>query len=313
MNMTKSENEDSYLGSVDIDIEEEMADLEQKKTSQMNLVWLRFKRNKLALIGIGIIATLVITALLAQFIAPYDPITDYNVSNKLVDPSSEHLLGTDYMGRDIFSRLIYGSRKALLIGIGIVALGGGIGVALGLLAGAFGGWVDEVIMRVTDTFLSFPVIVFAIVFSAVMGMGEIPIVLAVGFILWTRFARVTRGEVLSIKQERFIEAAKAIGESRFSIILRYLLPNVLPSIVVVATIQMPAALLYSASLSYLGVGAQPPTPAWGLMVSKGQTYFLFHPWMATFAGLAIVLTVLGFNFMGDGLRDALDPMTRGES
>lgn len=309
----KSDNkENSYLGTEGIDLEAELADLEQKETSQFHLVWLRFKRNKLALVGAGIIITLVVLAILAPLIAPYDPV-EIDIDKKLEDPSEDHLLGTDYLGRDILSRLLYGARNALLIGIGIVGLAGGIGVTLGLLAGSFGGAVDEVIMRLTDTFLSFPILVFAVAFATAMGFGQWPVVIAVGTIMWTRFARVTRGEILSLKQERFIEAAEAIGESRFNIIMRYLLPNVLPSIVVVATIQMPAALLYDASLSYLGLGIQPPAPSWGGIVSKGQTYMLFDPWMVTFAGLAIVITVLGFNFMGDGLRDALDPMTRGES
>ncbi|MFP4051062.1 MAG: ABC transporter permease [Thermoplasmata archaeon] len=307
---TEDDEDTSYLGTEGVDLEAELADLEQKKTSQFNLVWLRFKRNKLAIIGAGIIITLVLLAILAPLLAPYGPL-EQNIDRKLEDPSSDHLLGTDYLGRDIFSRLLYGARNALLIGLGIVGLAGGIGVSLGLIAGSFGGIVDEVIMRLTDTFLAFPVLVLAIALATAMGMGQWPVVVAVGIIMWTRFARVTRGEILSLKQERFIEAAEAIGESRFSIIMRYLLPNVLPSIVVVATIQMPAALLYDAALSYLGVGIQPPNPSWGGIASKGQTFMLTSPWMVTFAGIAIVITVLGFNFMGDGLRDALDPMTRG--
>lgn len=306
------DEKDSYLGTEGVDLEAELADLEQKKTSQFNLVWLRFKRNKLALVGAGITLTLIFLAIFAPLIAPHDPYQQ-NIDKKLEAPSSENPLGTDYLGRDLLSRLLFGARNALMIGLAIVAIAGGIGVSLGLIAGSFGGVIDEIIMRLTDTFLSFPILVFAAAFAAAMGYGQEPVIVAVGLIMWTRFARVTRGEILSLKQERFIEAAEAIGESRFNIITRYLLPNVLPSIVVVATIQMPAALLYDAALSYLGIGIQPPHPSWGGIVNKGQTYMLFEPWMVTFAGLAIVITVLGFNFMGDGLRDALDPMTRGES
>ncbi len=303
--------EESYFGSEDVDIKQELEDLKEKETSQMELVWLRFKRNKLALFGMGVIMTLIITAIFAPFLAPYDPVEDYDVYNDKAPPSSEHLLGTDKNGRDTLSRLIYGTRIALFIGILIVAVSGGIGVTLGLLAGTMGGWVDEVIMRVVDTFMAFPILVFAMGVSIALGKGLYPVIIAVGLIIWTRFARVTRADVLSIKQEQYIEGAKAIGESRLSIITKYYFPNVLPSVVVVATIQMPSALLYSATLNWFGIGAQPPTPTWGSMVSAGSGIMQFNPWLVTFSGLAIVITVLGFNFIGDGLRDALDPIRGG--
>ncbi|MFO7793100.1 MAG: ABC transporter permease [Candidatus Saliniplasma sp.] len=302
----------SYFGSEDVDIKQELKDLKEKETSQMELVWLRFKRNKLALFGAGVMIVLIITAIFAPFLAPYHPIRDYDVYNRKEAPTMEHPLGTDNMGRDTLSRLIYGARIALFIGILIVAISGGIGVTLGLIAGTMGGWVDEIIMRVVDTFMAFPVIVFAMGVSISLGMGLYPVIIAVGLIIWTRFARVTRADVLAIKQEMYIEGAEAIGESRFSIITRYFFPNVLPSIVVVATIQMPSALLYSATLNFLGFGAQPPEPSWGGMVNEGAEFMQFNPWLATFSGLAIVITVLAFNFMGDGLRDALDPIRGGE-
>ncbi len=304
------EEDGSYFGTEEVDIEQEIEDLKKKKTSQMELVWLRFKRNKLALFGTGVLFLLIFAAVFAPFIAPYDPL-ETNVQRRREDPSSDHWLGTDQLGRDILSRLIYGARIALFIGLIIVGVSGGIGVTLGLLAGTIGGWVDEVIMRVVDAFMAFPVLVFGIAFAVSFGGGLYPVILAVGLIMWTRFARVTRGDVLAIKQELYIEGAKAIGESKKNIIFRYFLPNVLPSIVVVATIQMPSAILFSAALNFLGIGVEPPTPSWGEMVNAGSKFMQFRPNMVTVSGLAIVITVLAFNFMGDGLRDALDPVRRG--
>ncbi len=306
------ENEDTYFGTEKEDLKQEMEDLKKKETSQLELVWLRFKRNKLALLGAAFLMGLILVAILAPFIAPYSP-NETDVYNKRAPPSSEHLLGTDQLGRDTLSRLIFGSRVALLVGLLIVSVSGGIGITLGLLAGSFGGWVDEVIMRLVDTFMAFPVIIFGMAMASALGFGLYPVIIAVGFIVWTRFARVTRGEVLSIRQETFIESAKSVGESKWSIIFRYIFPNVLPSIVVVATIQMPTAILYSAALNFLGIGVQKPTPSWGSMVSDGSAFMQFHPTLVTVAGIAIVITVLAFNLVGDGLRDALDPVRRGGS
>jgi len=306
----KESDEESYFGSKDTDIKQELEDLKKKETSQLELVWLRFKRNKLALFGGLVLIILVITAIFAPFLAPYDPL-ETNLDRRREAPSWDHPLGTDQLGRDTLSRLIHGTRVALFIGILIVAVSGGIGVTLGLIAGTMGGLVDEVIMRVVDTFMAFPVLVFAAGMSVALGEGLYPVIIAVGLIIWTRFARVTRGDVLAIKQEKYIEGAKAIGESKLSIITKYFFPNVLPSVVVVATIQMPSALLFSATLSFLGLGAQPPTPVWGAMVDSGADFMWTNPWLVTISGMAIVVTVLAFNFMGDGLRDALDPIRGG--
>lgn len=309
--MKDESNEKSYFGTEEVDMEQEMEDLKEKETSQMEMVWLRFKRNKLALFGLGVLFILVFTAVFAPLLAPYDPISDYDVQKDREGPSREHLLGTDQNGRDILSRLIYGARYALLIGLVIVAVSGGIGISLGLLAGSIGGWVDEVIMRVVDAFMAFPTLIFGMALATALGFGLYPVIIAVGLITWTRFARVVRGDVLAIKQETYIESAKAIGESKGSMMLRYFLPNVLPSIVVVATIQMPTAILASAALNFLGIGIQTPTPSWGGMVSTGSQFMQFKPHMVTVSGIVIVITVLAFNFVGDGLRDALDPVRRG--
>ena len=306
------DKEKKILQDEGIDYEEELRDLKQKQTGQLDLAWMRFKRSKLAIFGAFVVISLAAVAIFAPFVAPYSPYK-LDILHKLEGPSMAHILGTDNLGRDIFSRLVFGSRIALKIGLLIVAVSGGIGITLGLLAGTIGGWVDELIMRLVDTFLAFPTLVLALAIAGALGPGLYNVIIAVGIVVWTRFARVTRGEILSIKEERYIEAARAAGESRFNIMIRYLLPNVLPSILVVATLQLPMALLSSAALSFLGVGAQPPRPSWGYMVSAGRGYILQAPWISTFPGLAIMLTVLGFNFIGDGLRDALDPMSRSDS
>lgn len=253
---------------------------------------------------------LIIVAIFAPILAPHDPIKT-DIYNTRAYPSLEHPLGTDQLGRDTLSRLMYGARIALLIGLLVVFVSGGIGVTLGLIAGTKGGWIDEVIMRTVDAFLAFPTLIFGLALATSLGFGLYPVIIAVGLVMWTRFARITRGEVLSIKNEMFIESAEAIGESKTHIVLRYFLPNILPSIVVMATIQIPWAILAAAALNYLGVGIQPPTSSWGEMVKSGSVYMQFNPLLVTVSGMAIVITVLAFNFVGDGLRDALDPVRRG--
>jgi len=306
----KEDKKNSYFGSEETDIEEEIEDLKKKETSQWQLTWLRFKRHKLALFGLGVMIALILSAIFAPFVAPHDPY-ETNPERMREGPSWDFLLGTDDIGRCILSRLIFGARIALMTGLLIVGVSAGIGVTVGLIAGATGGWVDALIMRIVDAFMAFPVLIFALGLATALGRGIYPVIIAAGFILWTRFARVTRGDVLSIKNELYIESAKAIGESRTNIILKYYLPNILPSVVVIATIIMPSAILYQASLNFLGIGGQPPLAAWGTMVAQGQAYIRSHPHMSTFAGLAVVITVLAFNFVGDGLRDALDPVRGG--
>jgi len=306
-----NDDDEKYFGEDTELLEEEIKDLKEKKKSQLNVYWMRFKRNKLALAGLGIVIALIIAAIFAPLLAPYDPYSTDATSTR-VEPSLEHPFGTDQVGRDTLSRLIYGSRIALLIGVLIVAVAGSIGVTLGLVAGVMGGWVDEVIMRVVDAFMAFPILVFAAALAVALGMGLYPVIIAVGLIIWTRFARVVRGDVISLKQEQFIEGAYAIGESKWNLVTKYYLPNILPSIAVVGTIILPQALIYSATLSFLGIGAQEPTASWGLMVRAGSRYLGFYPYQAIFSGLAIIITVLGFNFIGDGLRDALDPVRGGK-
>ena len=283
--------------------------LKRRRTSQFYLIWLRFKRNKLAVIGLSFVLVMVFVSLLAPWIAPHDPYATRPL-RKLEAPSLEFPLGTDALGRGVMSRLFFGSRIALKIGVLIILFEGSIGVFMGLVSGFFGGWADEIVMRLVDILRSFPVIVLAMAIAGIMGQGIYNVVIALGIVGWTTYARMVRSKILSIKEEDYVEAAYSIGEPSYSVILRYVLPNALPTAIVMMAIMMPTALIASATLSFLGVGVQPPTPSWGSMVSAGRDYLLEAPWISTSAGFFIMFTVLGFNFLGDGLRDALDPTTK---
>jgi len=272
----------------------------------------RLKRHRLATVGAIIIVLLILIAVSAPFVSPYDPLKQ-NYDELLLPPSTKHWLGTDDLGRDMLSRIIYGSRYALLIGVAIVMIEMAVGVTLGLIAGFFGGFIDTVIMRFVDIMLSLPMLVLGLAIAGALGGGLLNVILAIGVIGWVEFSRLIRGEVLSVRASTFIEATRAIGTSNFRILIRHILPNTAASIIVLATLMIPDAILTSAALSFLGIGAQPPTPEWGLILSSGRNYLSTAWWIATFPGLAIMLTVLGFNFLGDGLRDALDPKLRGRT
>ncbi len=290
-------------------IEKEIKELKQKRTSQLFLTWLRFKRNRLSMVGLSFVLVIIFIAIFAPLLTPYDPY-DTNPFRRLENPSREHLLGTDELGRDLLTRLLYGSRIALQVGILIVLFEGFIGITLGLLAGYLGRWVDEIIMRLVDILRSFPVIILAMAIAGIMGQGLYNVVIAIGLVGWTTYARMVRGKILSIKESEFVEAAFSIGESTPSVILRYILPNVLPTAVIMICIMMPTALIASATLSFLGVGVQPPLPCWGSIAAAGRDYITRAPWISTSAGFFIMFTVLGFNFIGDGLRDAFDPTSK---
>jgi ABC-type dipeptide/oligopeptide/nickel transport system permease subunit len=258
----------------------------------------------------GVVAILlVLVALAAPHIAPYDPIHQ-DLANSLAGPSMAHLAGTDVHGRDIFSRIIYGTRISLRIGFLGMLLGCVGGVILGLVAGYYGGWADTIIMRLLDVQLAFPGLLVAICIIAIIGPGLENVILAVGIFSVPLFARVTRGQVLSLKQQDFILAARMMGAHDGRIILNHLLPNAVAPILVLCTLRIATAILTAASLSFLGLGAQPPTPEWGAMLSDGRAYLTIAPHVATTPGLAILITVLSFNLLGDGLRDALDPRLR---
>jgi peptide/nickel transport system permease protein len=266
-------------------------------------------------IPLTIITVLVTTAMLAEVLTPYSP-TDISLANRLRPPfweqggSLAHPLGTDPMGRDLLTRMIYGARVSLVVGVLALLVGGGIGAALGLIAGYFGGRLDAIVMRVADTTMAFPIILFAILFVVVLGGSIATTVLAVALVLWARYARVIRGEVLSLRERDFVAQARIAGCSSTRIMLIHLFPNILNTLVVLLSLQVGWVIIVEASLSFLGAGIPPPTPTWGSMIAEGRDYIATAWWVSFFPGLAILATVLSFNLFGDWLRDALDPKLR---
>ena len=265
-----------------------------------------FRLNPLAKIGLLIILLLFITALLASSLAPYSPLSQ-QLDKRLKTPSWKHPLGLDEYGRDILSRIIYGSRISLYIGIIVVFISFIIGLTLGLIAGYEGGWVDELIMRITDILLAFPGILLAIALMAILGPSLNNVILALCLIGWISYARLVRGQVLKIKEMPYVMAARAIGAGKISILLRHILPNIISPIIIQATLGIAGVIISEASLSFLGLGVQEGVPSWGAMLNGGRNYMIEAPHLTLFPGLAIMIVVLGFNFVGDGLRDALDP------
>lgn len=278
----------------------------KRKTGPWYDVWRRLKRNKMAMFGLVIILLLVFTAIFADVIAPYG-FDDQNLKDRLMAPGAKYLLGTDNFGRDILSRIIYGSRISLQVGfiaVGIAALVGG---SLGAIAGYYGGKLDNFLMRIMDILLAIPSILLAISIVAALGPGLVNVMIAVGIGSIPSYARIVRASVLSIRDQEFVEAAKAVGANDFRIITKHILPNSLAPIIVQATLGVAGAILSAAGLSFIGLGIQPPTPEWGAMLSSGREYLRDHWHVATFPGLAIMITIFALNLLGDGLRDALDP------
>lgn len=269
--------------------------------------WRRLKRNKVALLGALIVVILLFTALAAPLIAPYDPVHDGSLKERLQPPSSKHWLGTDKLGRDIFSRIVYGARISVEVGVISVGIALIVGTLMGALGGYYGGWLDSILMRIVDIMLAFPSVLLAIAIMAVLGPSLENAMVAIGLVNVPSFARVVRSTVLAVKATEYIEAAKAIGARDARIIFRHILPNCIAPIIVTATLGIGTAILDAAGLSFLGLGAQPPTPEWGAMLADTRDLLLKAPWVAIFPGIAIMLNVLGFNLLGDGLRDALDP------
>lgn len=280
--------------------------LQVRQTSFAEDIWRRFKRNRLALVGAGIVSVLCVLALLAPVIAPYDPV-EVNLDIQFDVPSLQHLFGADLYGRDLLSRVIYGARISLLIGFIPSAISMAIGAALGVLAAFYGKWVDAFIMRLADVVLAFPSIILAMVVTYTLGASLFTLFIALSVVGWASAARVVRSQALAIKETDFITASKSIGVGDARIMFRHIIPNCLAPILVLFTLNIPEAIMAEAGLSFLGVGAQPPTPSWGLMVNEAQQYVFSAPWASILPGVAILLTTLGFNFVGDGLRDAIDP------
>jgi peptide/nickel transport system permease protein len=269
-------------------------------------VWRRFRRNKLAMMGLGFIVLLVLVALFAPWIAPYG-ITERTSGAFREPPSPDHWFGTDTIGRDVFSRVVYGARVSLRIGIIATAISLIIGLTLGSTSGFAGGKTDTLIMRGTDVLLAIPYIVLAVAIATVLGRSENAVILILGLTGWLGIARIVRASFLSLKRQEYVEAATALGFSRWRIMFRHILPNAMQPIIIYGTIAVGSVILSEAALSFLGVGPQEPTPAWGLMVAQGKSLLTSAPHLLFFPGAAIFLTVLSFVFVGDGLRDALDP------
>jgi len=272
--------------------------------------WRRFARNRLALLGLAIVAVLVVSAVFAPWLAPQDP-GKQSLIEKRAKPGGKFLLGADEFGRDVLSRVIYGTRVALLVGTLAVAIALALGLLLGCLAGFLGGWVDAVVMRAIEVLLAFPYLLLAIAIVSALGSGALYTTIAVGIWGAPPVTRIVRGSVLSLKETEYVSAARALGAPGLMLVARHILPNVLPTVIVYGSLFMANAILVEAALSFLGLGVQPPTPSWGLMVATGRDFLLVAPHIATIPGLAIMLAVLGFNLLGDGLRDALDPRLRG--
>lgn len=291
------------------------ADQSQVKKKQVNPIvyWLKLLlKSKTGTLGLIIVLLVVLTAPLASVLAPHDP-GYMDASNMLAPPawseggSMEHILGTDNLGRDILSRIIYGTQVSLLVGITSVVIAGIIGAIMGLISGYYGGFIDTVVMRLVDAFLAIPGILITLVILSIVGPGLWTLIIVLGVTNWVGYARIVRGEVLSVKEREYVKAAQSIGVSDAKIMMKHLLPNVASSFIVVSTLSVASTIIAEASLSFLGMGIQPPTVSWGIMLNSGKDYLAESWWVATFPGLAITFTTLGIIFLGDWLRDVLDP------
>ncbi|AZU62589.1 nickel transporter permease [Neobacillus mesonae] len=269
----------------------------------------RFKKNKRAMVGLYITALFIIVAILAPWISPYDPYA-YNMKALLQPPSYSHPFGTDQFGRDVLSRIIHGSRISLMIGMVGVGISIIVGVSLGTIAGYFGGLIDSIIMRIMDILLAFPGFLLALAIISILGPNMLNVMIAIGIFSIPVFARIMRSSVISVKYKEFIEATKSLGGSHFFIIMKHVIPNCIAPIIVLSTMRIATAILTAAGLSFLGLGAQPPSPEWGAMLNEGREYIRSATHLSTVPGLIIMLVVLGFNMLGDGLRDALDPQMK---
>ncbi len=285
------------------------------KETTLGITWQPFKRYRPALIGAAVISILALTAVFAPVVSLYDP-EKFDLNIRVQPPSTAHIMGTDELGRDLFTRILYGGRISLAIGVLAMALAVSVGTLIGALAGFYGGWIDSILMRVTDVFLVFPRLFVLIVVTTILRQVNLtwlrandwqPIAAVIGLLSWMSVARLVRAEYLSIKEKEFIEAARGIGAANARIILLHILPNAASPIIVAATLGVAASILTESGLSYLGFGVQPPTPTWGNLLRNAQTQMTYAPWTAVFPGVMIFLAVIAINYIGDGLRDALDP------
>lgn len=292
-------------------LSEQPASRRQARLGQGYRTWLALRANPLAMIGLAIVLTLVVVALLANVIAPYDPIVGGDLrTERLLPPSGTHLMGTDEQARDIFSRLVHGSRITLMVVALVAVIATPIGLLVGTTAGYFGGWVDTVLMRITDIFLAFPRLILALAFVAALGPGIENAIIAIAITSWPPYARLARAETLTIRDSDFINAIRLQGARPVRIIWGHVVPLCLSSVIIRVTLDMAGIILTAAGLGFLGLGAQPPQPEWGAMIAGGRRFIIDQWWVVTMPGLAIFVVSLGFNFLGDGLRDVLDPKAR---
>ncbi len=279
------------------------------RSEDFRITLILIKKSPLTVLGLSLTVFLILVAILAPIIAPYDPIKQ-DLKHRLQPPSWEHPFGTDQLGRDIFSRVVWGARISLFIALIVVAISFAVGTTIGIVSGYFGGKVDEVLMRLTDMFMAFPRLVLALAVAAALGPGLFNTMLAIAFVSWVYYARLARASTLQIREEVYIEAARAIGATDKRILFLHVLPMVITPVIVQATLDMGGTILTAAGLGFLGLGVQPPTPEWGVMVSEGRRFITEQWWVSTFPGFAILLATLGFNLLGDGINDILNVRAR---
>ncbi|MDQ0321346.1 peptide/nickel transport system permease protein [Pararhizobium capsulatum DSM 1112] len=285
----------------------------QARLGRAYMTWLRFSSNRLAVLGLLIIVALVLIAIFADVLSPHDPVIGNLAGARLLPPGAQgYLLGTDDQGRDILSRLLHGSRLTLFVIVLVAVIAAPVGLLVGTVSGYVGGWVDAVLMRITDIFLAFPKLVLALAFVAALGPGIENAILAIAITSWPPYARIARAETLTVRNSDYIAAVRLMGASPFRIVLRHVMPMCMSSLIVRVTLDMAGIILTAAGLSFLGLGAQPPLPEWGAMIASGRRFILDQWWVATMPGIAILIVSLGFNLLGDGLRDALDPRESGQ-
>jgi peptide/nickel transport system permease protein len=293
-------------------LSERPASRTQAKLGRAYVTWRRFTANKLAVVGLGIIVLLIFVAIFADVIAPYPPTIGDLANARLLPPSAAHWMGTDDLGRDIFSRVVYGSRLTLFVVILVAIIAAPIGLLVGTVAGYAGGWVDTILMRITDIFLAFPKLILALAFVSALGPGIENAVIAIAITSWPPYARIARAETLTIRKSDYISAVRLMGASPVRIVIRHIMPLCTSSLIVRVTLDMAGIILTAAGLGFLGLGAQPPLPEWGAMIASGRRFILDQWWVAAMPGMAILVVSLGFNLLGDGLRDALDPRAAGQ-
>ncbi|MHA6644389.1 nickel transporter permease [Mesorhizobium sp. A623] len=302
-----SASEAALLSRRDWLLSERPASRMQARLGRAYVAWLRFSANRLALLGLFIILALILGAALADVLAPYSATIGDLAGARLLPPGADHWFGTDDLGRDIYSRILYGSRWTLYVVVLVAIIAAPIGLLVGTVAGYAGGWLDTILMRITDIFLAFPKLILALAFVAALGPGIENAVLAIAITSWPPYARIARAETLTVRNSDYIKAVQLMGASPFRIVLRHIMPLCISSLIVRVTLDMAGIILTAAGLGFLGLGAQPPLPEWGAMIASGRRFVLDQWWVAGAPGFAILIVSLGFNLLGDGLRDALDP------